>query len=238
MSSFYCPTPDLFATDAFILTPFTSIPSKCTEQTVASHERYTDLEERALANYFNEVEYIQQPNFAYSPDLNPTHMFCNPRYYIGQAAAQLRNQNAQNPGGIAGANGSPHAVGGNHSVSHNSGNGHGSSANGPAFYPGTSSSGAYRPLGFNRAEEESESEADDDDESEEESEEDGEVDEEREEDEDEEQAIDEDGVIVDEDDGDDHLMRSAMGYVGAQEGDPEDELQVRDHELDEEDIDD
>jgi len=51
-------TPDLFATDAFIMTPYTSIPSKCTEQTVASHERYTDLEERAVYNYFNEVEFI------------------------------------------------------------------------------------------------------------------------------------------------------------------------------------
>ena len=58
MSHFYAPPPDVFATDAFIMTPYTSIPSKCTEQTIASHERYTDLEERALANYFNEVEHI------------------------------------------------------------------------------------------------------------------------------------------------------------------------------------
>ncbi len=55
MSSFYQLFPDPIATDAFIFTPFTSFQAKCTEQSVNSYERYTDLEERALTNYLNEV---------------------------------------------------------------------------------------------------------------------------------------------------------------------------------------
>ena len=85
MSSFYQLFPDPIATDAFIFTPFTSFQAKCTEQSVNSYERYTDLEERALTNYLNEVQHINQPNFVYSSSIHPTHinMFLNPRYYIG-----------------------------------------------------------------------------------------------------------------------------------------------------------
>ena len=57
-------------------------------------ERYSHLEERALTNYFKEVQLVSEHNFVFGSALHPTdiQMYLDPRYYIGQASAAAKQQ--------------------------------------------------------------------------------------------------------------------------------------------------